>query len=58
MTALVSRWTAALYAALRERIGATNAGALPGPEDPRRLNFEREFDALIAEMARQLPAAR
>ena len=53
-----SHWTIALCDAWRRRIVATDAIALPGPNDPSRLQFEREYDALIAEMARQLPAAR
>lgn len=58
MKAILSHWASALAAALRARMGTTNAAPLPGLADPRRLKFDREFDALIEEMGRQLPAAR
>jgi hypothetical protein len=57
MSATFSRWMGALYAALRARVGTPNADSLPALDDPRRKSFDREFDALIAEMAQQLPAA-
>jgi len=57
MSATFSRWIGALYAAVRERIGTPSADALPALDDPRRKSFDREFDALIAEMAQPLPAA-